>query len=77
MEPTYDAVARLINCGRHEIAIVENATRAWDTAFYSLRFKLGDRLLTTEPEYASNYLAEVTPAPRRRPLDASRPSGRA
>jgi selenocysteine lyase/cysteine desulfurase len=33
VEHTYDAVARLINCGRDEIAIVENATRACDTAF--------------------------------------------
>ena len=55
-EHTYDAVARLIGAERDEIAIVENATRAWDMAFYSLRLGAGDRILTTTAEYASNYI---------------------
>lgn len=56
-EKIYDVAAQLINCHRNEIAFVENATRAWDMAFYSFKFKPGDRILTAECEYASNYLA--------------------
>ena len=45
---TYDAVAALLNCGREEVAIVENATVGWDMAFYAFAdFKAGDRILTS------------------------------
>jgi selenocysteine lyase/cysteine desulfurase len=56
VENVYDAASRLIGCQREEIAIVENATRAWDMGFYSLRFQPGDRILTAISEYASNYI---------------------
>ena len=57
LEAVYDSVARLINCEREEVAIVENATVGWMMAFYSIPFLPGDRILTAEAEYASNYLA--------------------
>jgi selenocysteine lyase/cysteine desulfurase len=57
VERTYAAAAQMLNCAPDEIALVENATRAWDMAFYAFRFTAGDRILTAEAEYASNYIA--------------------
>lgn len=53
----YPAFAKLLNADPEEIAYVENATRGWDMAFYGIPFKEGDRIITHESEYASNYLA--------------------
>ncbi|HEX5707595.1 MAG TPA: aminotransferase class V-fold PLP-dependent enzyme [Pyrinomonadaceae bacterium] len=64
-ERVYDLVARLINCAREEVAVVENATRAWDMAFYSLPLGAGDRILTSRAEYASNYIAYLQAARRK------------
>ncbi len=60
----YDSVARLLNASASEIALVENATRAWDMAFYSLPFNPGDVILTSVSEYASNVIAFLQIAKR-------------
>ncbi len=60
----YASVGRLINAQTDEIAIVENATRAWDMAFYALPVQAGDRILTSVSEYGSNTIAFLQVAAR-------------
>lgn len=57
LEGFYASVAKFINCKPKEIAFIENATRAWDMAFYSFPFQEGDVILTSVAEYASNYIS--------------------
>ena len=54
---SYGSIARLLGAEPGEIAITENATRAWDMAFYGLYFRPGDRVLTSASEYGSNAIA--------------------
>jgi selenocysteine lyase/cysteine desulfurase len=57
LEAVYGAIGRLINCGRDEIALVENATVAWALGFHAFPWQPGDTVLTAEAEYASNYIS--------------------
>lgn len=57
LDSFYSGLAELLNASPSEIAYVENATRAWDMAFYSIPLTVGDRVITHESEYVSNYLA--------------------
>ncbi len=57
LESVYASIAKLINAKPDEIALVENATRGWDMAFYAMQFQPGDRILTGIAEYASNVIS--------------------
>jgi selenocysteine lyase/cysteine desulfurase len=62
----YASVASLLGASPDEIALVENATRAWDMVAYSLgaSFGPGDRVLTSKAEYASNVIGLLQLAAR-------------
>lgn len=64
LDAVYGSVARLLNASPDEIALMENATVAWQMAFYALPLRAGDRILTAEAEYAANYVAFLQVARR-------------
>lgn len=53
----YSEFASLLNCAPAQIAYIENASRAWDMALYSVDWQAGDQIITADNEYVSNYLA--------------------
>ena len=57
LNATYGSLARLINASEEEIALVENATAAWNGAFQGIEWKKGDEVICNRSDYASNYLA--------------------
>ena len=64
LSAVYSSIATLLGAQSNEIALVENATAAWDMAFHSIPFVAGDRILTVQSEYASNYIAYLLVAER-------------
>ena len=64
LESIYGSVARLVNAAPDEIALTENATVAWQMAFYALPLRAGERILTARAEYAANYVAYLQVAKR-------------
>ena len=65
LDAVYASIARMLNAAPDEIALVENATRGWDMAVYAIPFERGDRIVTTQSEYASNLVALLQIARRR------------
>lgn len=61
---TYDGVAELLGGRSDEVAFFDNATHAWNAAFYSVPLTPGDRILTGRAEYGSNVLAYLQVARR-------------
>lgn len=55
----YSATACMLGCAQSEVAYMENATAAFNSVFYGFARKLGvgDRILTANAEYASNFIA--------------------
>jgi cysteine desulfurase / selenocysteine lyase len=57
IDAVYASVARLVGAaGPDEIALVENATRAFDMAVYSIPLAAGDVILTSTAEYHSMFV---------------------
>ncbi len=57
LEKSYESTARLLGAHPDEIAYLSSATDAWDRAFYSLRLRPGDKIITAFNEYCSNFVA--------------------
>lgn len=58
-EAVYASIARLLGARTDEIALIENATRAFDMGFHALPLSPGDVVLVSLADYASNYLATL------------------
>ena len=64
VESVYDSIASLLGAQPDEIALTSNATESWQLAFHSIRLGPGDRILTSEASYASNFIGYLHAARR-------------
>jgi selenocysteine lyase/cysteine desulfurase len=64
VEDAYAAVAELLQCRPRNIALVENATVAYQQALSSIPFARGDVILTSVNDYISNQLMFLSLARR-------------
>lgn len=62
----YRELARLLNCGAHEVGWAESASAAWNTLLHAVPLAPGDRVITGQSEYAGNYLSLLHLARTRR-----------
>lgn len=53
----YSAFAQLLHCSDDEIAWAENATLAWNFLLQAVPLRAGDCILTSQSEYAGNYVS--------------------
>ena len=60
IERAYEGIATLVGCAPDEVALMDSATRAWQTAIASLRLKAGAHVIVTRSEYVSNALMLLT-----------------
>ncbi|WP_316738430.1 aminotransferase class V-fold PLP-dependent enzyme [Pedobacter aquatilis] len=56
LSAVYTSVAKLLNASQEEIALFENASAAWATAFNGIEFSPGDEVLISEMEYVTNLI---------------------
>lgn len=56
IERVYQSIANLIGADEDEIAIMENASRAWASAANGIDFEEGDEIIIGHSEYLNNYL---------------------
>ena len=57
LNAVYTSFAKLLNCHADEIAFADGSTQAWHRAFHAVPLKKGDRVLTANNEYNSNWLS--------------------
>ena len=61
---TYELLGRIVGAPARNVAIVENATVAFNQAISAFDFRPGDRIVTTRTDYPSNQLAYLSLARR-------------
>ena len=61
---TYELLGRLVGAASRNVAIVENATVAFNQAVSAFDFRPGDRIVTTRTDYPSNQLVYLSLAHR-------------